>query len=118
MLQGYENLTSVKLDFVLFEARVGDALEKLVELGAGAEPDEASVSRARGGEGRHVSIEGKGGALHDEKEKLFGSEGTETAHDVGVFHESEDLALRAATRLFAAANHVFLQQLFQRTLRA
>jgi hypothetical protein len=43
MLQGYENLTSVKLDFVLFEARVGDALEKLVELGAGAVPDEASV---------------------------------------------------------------------------
>ena len=118
MLQGYENLTRVKLDFVLFEARVGHAFEKLVELGACAVPNKDGLREVNKGRRRGIFWCGGGGALHDEKEKLFGSEGAETADDVGVFHESEDFALRFATQLFVAPNHVFLQQLFQRTLRA
>jgi hypothetical protein len=47
MLQGYENLTSVKLDFVLFEARVRHALEKLVELSAGAVSDKKVSAKER-----------------------------------------------------------------------
>ena len=30
-----------------------------------------------------------------------------------MFHQSEDLALGATTRLFVASNHVFLQRLYK-----
>jgi hypothetical protein len=51
-----------------------------------------------------------GYGLHDEKEELFGSESSEAAHDVGVLHQGEDLALGFAASLFVALLHVSLQQ--------
>ena len=34
-----------------------------------------------------------------------------------MFHQSEDLALGATTRLFVASNHVFLQRLYKQKVQ-
>ena len=44
VLEGYEDLAGVELDFALFEVRVGHAFEQLVQLGAGAVSEERGVS--------------------------------------------------------------------------
>jgi hypothetical protein len=105
VLEGDEDLAGVEFDFVLFEARVGHAFEKFVQLRAGAVSEERSLSKERSVK----AVEGDYG-LHDIKEELFGFESSEAAHDVRVPHQDEDLALGAAASLFVALLHVSLQQ--------